>query len=162
MTRIGAIAVVGCLIPFGTAWADDASKTAKVEEMFRLTRSEEMMERSLAQVRAMQQAQAAKLDVPSSDKVLQQQTFDAINKLVADRLSWQKLKPRFVTMMAETFTDEELDGILAFYRSPAGKSMMEKMPQFTAKTMTVVQGIMQELGPEIRRIAEEAKQKQQQ
>jgi uncharacterized protein len=157
MIKIGAIAVLGCLVPFGAAWADDASKNAKVEEMFRVTRSEEMMERSLAQVRAMQQAQTAKLDIPSDDKAKQQQTYDAINKVIADHLGWQKLKPRFVAIMAEAFTDAELDGILAFYRSPAGKAMVEKMPQFMGKTMGIVQAAMQEMEPEIRRIVDESK-----
>jgi uncharacterized protein len=157
MIRIGAIAVLGCLVPFGAAWADEASKAAKVEEMFRVTKSEAMMERSLAQVRAMQQAQAAKLDL-GEDPVKKQQATEAINKLVAEHLGWEKLKPRFVALMAEAFTDEELDGILAFYRSAAGKAMVEKMPQFMAKTMGVVQGAMQEMEPEIRRIVDEAKQ----
>jgi len=26
-------------------------------------------------------------------------------------------------------TDEEIDGMLAFYQSPAGRAMLEKMPQ---------------------------------
>jgi hypothetical protein len=157
MIRIGAIAVLGCLVPFGAAWADEASKAAKVEEMFRVTKSEAMMERSLAQVRAMQQAQAAKLDL-GTDPAKKQQATEAINKLVTEHLGWEKLKPRFVALMAEAFTDEELDGILAFYRSAAGKAMVEKMPQFMAKTMGIVQGAMQEMEPEVRRIVDEAKQ----
>ncbi|HVX65619.1 MAG TPA: DUF2059 domain-containing protein [Bryobacteraceae bacterium] len=156
MIRIGAIAVLGCLIPFGAAWADEASKAAKVEEMFQVTKSEAMMERSLAQVRAMQQAQAAKLDL-GTDPAKKQHATEAINKVVAEHLGWEKLKPRFVALMAEAFTDEELDGILAFYRSPAGKAMVEKMPQFMGKTMGVVQAAMQEMQPEIQRIIDETK-----
>jgi len=159
MTKLGAIAVLGCLVPLGAAWAQESSKTAKVEEMFRLTKSEEMMQRSLEQVRAMQQAQVARMDLPTEDKVKQQQIMDAINKVVASHLSWDKIKPRFVAIWAEAFTDEELDGILVFYRSPAGKALVEKTPQFMGKTMAIVQEAIQEMEPEILRITEEAKKK---
>lgn len=160
MKKLGAVAVLGCLVPFGTAWAQQPSKTAKVEEMFRLTKSEEMMQRSLEQVRAMQQAQVARMNLPTDDKVKQQQMMDDINKVVASHLSWDKIKPRFVALWAEAFTDEELDGILAFYRSPPGIALVEKMPQFMGKTMAIVQEAIQEMEPEILRITEAAKQKQ--
>ena len=43
-----------------------------------------------------------------------------------------KLKPRLLEMSAQiyaqTFTEEELAQILAFYRSPVGQSMARKMP----------------------------------
>ena len=159
MTKLGAIAVLGCLVPLGAAWAQEPSKTAKVEEMFRLTKSEEMMQTSLEQVRAMQQAQVARMNLPADDKLKQQQMMDAINKVVASHLSWDKIKPRFVAIWAEAFTDEELDGILVFYRSPAGKALVEKTPQFMGKTMAIVQEAIQEMEPEILRITEEAKKK---
>ncbi len=40
---------------------------------------------------------------------------------------------------AEVFTEEELDAMLAFYTSPAGQSMIKKMPQMMGHTMQLSQ-----------------------
>ncbi len=148
-----------CAVPLWTVSAQQSSKSAKVEELFRLMKSEEMMQASLAQMRSMQQAQVARLELPPEAKARQQETMEAINKVIADRLSWEKIKPRFVQLMADMYTDEELDGIAAFYRSPAGKAMVDKMPKYMMQTMAIVQEAMRGVEPEIRRITEEAKQK---
>ena len=42
-------------------------------------------------------------------------------------------------LYAETFTQEEVDGLLAFYRSPAGVALLEKMPQVTQKSAAITQ-----------------------
>jgi hypothetical protein len=41
-------------------------------------------------------------------------------------------------MMARTYTDEELTGILDFYRSPAGQGMLNKQPQIAAEFMSLL------------------------
>ena len=71
----------------------------------------------------------------------------------------KKLKPMFVQIYAELFTEEEINGIVSFYKSPAGKAMIEKMPQMMQRMMPMMQKLMGDLQPEIKKIIEEAKQK---
>ena len=85
-----------------------------------------------------------------------QQTQDKIMDMVKSRLNWEKLRPQYVKIYSETFTAGEIDGLLAFYESPAGRAMIEKMPVLIAKTIAVTQGQMAEIMPEIQRIAKEA------
>jgi hypothetical protein len=49
--------------------------------------------------------------------------------------------------------------MLAFYQSPAGRAMLEKMPAMMPKSMALVQAQMGDLMPEILRITKEAQQK---
>jgi hypothetical protein len=70
-----------------------------------------------------------------------------------------KLKPLYVKVFAETFTEEELDGMLSFYKSPAGKAMMEKMPQMMARMMPLMQQWMADMKPDLDKIMAEGQKK---
>lgn len=39
----------------------------------------------------------------------------------------------------ESFTEEDIDAILAFYHTPVGERMLEKLPEITQKSMTLGQ-----------------------
>ena len=62
---------------------------------------------------------------------------------------WITMRPQLVTVYSETFSAEEIDGILAFYQSPAGHALLDKRPVIMSKTMAL-------LMPEIQRLAKEA------
>jgi len=78
--------------------------------------------------------------------------------LIADRLSWQNAKASYVKIYAETFSESEIDGILAFYKSPAGEAMLDKMPLLMQKSMEVSQQLMVDIMPQIQHMTEELKQ----
>jgi uncharacterized protein len=72
---------------------------------------------------------------------------------------WEKIRPQFAKAYSETFSEEEIDGMLAFYESPAGRAMIAKMPMLMGKVMAVTQAQMGDLMPEIQRITREAQGK---
>ncbi len=69
------------------------------------------------------------------------------------------MRVEFVRIYDELFSDDEINGILAFYQSPAGRATLEKMPQLMAKAMAFAQSQMADLMQEIQRITKEASQK---
>jgi hypothetical protein len=77
-----------------------------------------------------------------------QQTAEALGKRITadlqEELSWDKLKPIYLQVYSEAFTQEEIDGLIAFYDSPAGKAYVAKMPVVMQKTMVLMQ---QRIGP---------------
>jgi uncharacterized protein len=56
-----------------------------------------------------------------------------------DTLDWDTLKPMFFRVYRQSFTQEDVDGIIAFYKTPAGQAMISKMP-------LVMQNMMAEMG----------------
>jgi hypothetical protein len=76
--------------------------------------------------------------------------------LVKARISWEKMRPQYVKLYSETFSDEEISGMLGFYQSPAGRAMLAKMPTLTTKIMEVAQGEMKDVMPELQRIIRES------
>ena len=56
-----------------------------------------------------------------------------ISATIKDEFSFARMKDIYVKVYSEVFTQEEVNAINAFYASPAGKSMIEKIPLATKK-----------------------------
>jgi hypothetical protein len=77
------------------------------------------------------------------------------NKMVAllqEQLTWEKFEPIYLSLYKESFTEEEIAGMLSFYQSPAGQAVINKMPVLMQKTMLEVQAIMSRLAPQMEKI----------
>jgi hypothetical protein len=73
----------------------------------------------------------------------QKRTLDAIpakfEKEIRDQMSWDKLRPQYVQIYQETFTQKEVDGLIAFYKSPTGAAFVSKMPVLMQKSQALMQ-----------------------
>lgn len=154
------LALLAACAPF--ALADDAAKNAKIEELLALTHSDRMMSQTFDQVRAATLAQVDKLNVAPDQRRTVQQAEEQMLGILQDAMRWDKIKPSIVKVYSETLSEEELDGILNFYRSPAGQALLEKMPMLMQRSMGVAQQVIAEVMPRIEKMTEDLKQKSEQ
>lgn len=59
------------------------------------------------------------------------------------------MKPDYIRLYDETFSSEEVDGILAFYKSSVGQSYLSKTPVLTSKTMELAQRTLGDFMPQM-------------
>ena len=85
---------------------------------------------------------------PQGQKVIEKFSADA-GVIIRKEINWADLKGAYLKLYAETFTQEEVDGLLAFYRSPAGVALLEKMPLVTQKSAAITQ---QRIGPLVEKL----------
>lgn len=159
MKRYVAVLLVVAAIGSCTARADEASKRAKAEELFTLMRMDQTMGQITTNV--MKQLQAMTQSMPGADQAtpeqkkliadFQQRVLDLVNK----RLGWKALEPDFISLYASTYTEEELDGIVAFYKSPVGQKMLDKTPELMAKSTEITQQRMREVQPEFNQMIQD-------
>lgn len=127
------------LLSMPAAFADEASKNAKIEELLQVMHSDQTMSQVFDQMKAMQLAELSKMNVaPERRQAIQEAQQRGIKRL-QDTLSWDKMKPMMVKIYAETFTEEEIDSVLNFYKSPAGQAFLRKMPLLMQRTMAASQ-----------------------
>jgi hypothetical protein len=74
---------------------------------------------------------------------------DKVARIVSDALAWEKLKPAYVKLFTEAYSEAELDDIIAFYRSPTGQSMVAKAPSLMAKASEIAQQRLATVMPEL-------------
>ena len=79
-----------------------------------------------------------------------------VDAMLRDELTWAKLEPELASVYAATFTQDEIDGQTAFYRTPAGQALIAKTPELTDRTMAAMQTRMQALMPRIQQRMESA------
>jgi hypothetical protein len=131
-----------------------------VENLLVATKAESMMSSVFAgmdQIMRQSMAQAAQ---GRSLNAEQQRVLDAMPpKFIAimrEEMSWQKMKPQYVQLYVETFEQEEVDGLLAFYASPTGQALLNKMPVVVQKSMALSQSLMQSALPKMQAAIKEA------
>jgi uncharacterized protein len=162
------LSVLLLLISAAPARADEAAKSAKIEEMLKLTHVDQLMDQIMAQMQPMMDEQMKKMeeqmkgngkDVPPEAKEMSQEFAKRMTAWFQSKLSWDKMKPIYVKIYSETLTEEELDGAIAYYRTAAGQSMIKKLPVLMQKSMSVVGDLLGDMAPELAKIGEEVEKK---
>jgi hypothetical protein len=70
-------------------------------------------------------------------------------------LDWNKLEPMYVRIYQKTFTQQEVDGMIAFYKTPPGQAVINKMPAAMQNTMNEMQTMMGPVMQKIQRMQQE-------
>jgi len=114
-----------------------------INEMMQVLQSEKMFDAMVAQMEAgmktgMEQGLQGKKLSPeqrASVEKLQGQ----MSAMIKEELSFAKTKDFYVQAYRDTFTQEEVNSIIAFYSSPAGKALVEKIPLAMQKAGSLMQ-----------------------
>jgi uncharacterized protein len=69
--------------------------------------------------------------------------------IMRDELTFDKVKDIYVRVYRETFTQEEVNGLIAFYKSPAGKAYVEKLPSVMQRVGAEMQS---RIGPMVQKL----------
>jgi hypothetical protein len=139
---------------------------ASLKELIGLMQSQKMVERMMSQ---MQSSMESAIKQSLAGHELSDKEKAAIDKLKAnmttvlkEELSWDKMEPVYLQVYRETFTQEEIDGAIAFYKTPAGQAFISKMPTAMSKSMSLMQQRMAPIMEKLRAmqadVAKELKQ----
>ena len=109
----------------------------------------EMMNRSFDMVKDMQGAMTKKMIKNAKDQKLAIKMQGEIMDMMKKELSWDSIKAEFGQLYAETYSAEELGGLIKFYQSPLGKKFIEKQPEMQKKSMLMMQKIVIRIMPKI-------------
>ncbi len=126
----------------------DQVRQKLAEEVLGLMDVQKSIESSLEFVKQMQTAQLAKAGLGGlspAQKAAQAKVMDVL----AQEMSWDKVKDDYIRMYANAFTEEELKGLVEFYKSPAGRALVEKTPELTKQSMEMSQQRMMQVLPKL-------------
>lgn len=139
-----AIFLVGVSAPL--AQADETSRRSLVSEIFDVMEYGKVIEQT-ADVVASQIVVQVKTGRPDLDAVTESEIREVV------RESFLGLKPEMMTfterLMSRHFTEEELQAMLAFYKTEAGRKTIQVMPQIVQETTIWVQPAVKEIVPQI-------------
>ena len=117
------------------------SSEQSVNEMLKLMQLENLLKSALKQMNeGMEKGMEASMSKATSGRELtpaQKAEVEDFRKkfkaTMVEELSIDKITSIYAQTYRETFTQEEVNGVIAFYKSPAGKAVTEKNPDVMRK-----------------------------
>lgn len=130
-----------------------APSEASVKQLLEIAQTHKLVDSVMAQMdnlmqQALAQATRGQQVPPKVQKDIDQRRGETI-ALMKEILDWKKLEPMYVRIYQKTFTQPEVDGMLAFYKTPAGQAVISKMPAAMQNTMDEMQALM---GPVMQKV----------
>jgi hypothetical protein len=130
-----------------------------INQLLQLTKVDQQVDSVFTQMAGLlktsiQQATKGKPLSPDEQAILDRQQAK-MTGVLKEELSWEKMKDLYVQVYRETFSQEEIDGLIAFYQTPVGQSFVSKQPELTKRTMTIMQQCMAPLLQRIQKMSEE-------
>ena len=135
---------------------DRLMQAMKVQQQLDLVYSQSLP----AMENAMRQSLSQKMDSAEAERMFNA-VMPKINAVIREELGWAKLRPDFAAIYAETFTQQEIDGLIAFYQGPIGRAFVNKQAQLTQRSMKLMQQKMGPVMQKVMRIAKEEVEKEQ-
>src|SRR5271155_5763400 len=140
----------------GAAFANDAPPTDEsIRQMFTLTRAEETMNGMKPQLDAMITASMKEVSHGKEITPERQAILDRMrDKIVAaynETFGFESMQLILIRVYQATYTQDEVDGLIAFYKTPAGQALINKSPLLMQNLMGEMQSAMR---PVIQRIGQ--------
>ncbi|PLX41718.1 MAG: hypothetical protein C0608_05005 [Deltaproteobacteria bacterium] len=152
MKRLLSVLLVLMLPLFSYAASD---KDQVVTELMKAMKMDKIAEQVIPQVKQFVGQMSSQMKLPEEARP----DFEKFQEKVIERsfevMDLNGSNGELKAIFSDVYTFEELEGILDFYKSPVGQSMIDKQPLLMQKIMQYNQEKMQLLLPEIQRMGAE-------
>ena len=72
-----------------------------------------------------------------------------------EEMTWEKMEPHMIGVYVEIFSEDEIDELIVFYKSPLGQKLIDRMPEIAEASFLVTQEMMKGFYPRMREIQAE-------
>jgi hypothetical protein len=144
------------VIAHSWAFADSPPTEASVRELLDVSNTKELVDAVRAQTTANAQATVNNMlgvqSLPAEVQASIDQMTSRLDSLLEKELGWATLEPIYVSAYSQGFTQHEIDGMIGFYRSEAGRALVEKLPAVMQSLNQTIQQRLAALSPQIQQI----------
>jgi len=123
-----------------------APSEASIKQLLEVAQAHKLIDSVMAQMdnlmqQTIAQATQGQKIPPKVQKDIDQRRGEII-AMMKELLDWTKLEPLYVRVYQKTFSQQEVDGMIAFYKTPAGQAVIAKMPTVMQNTIEEMQQMM--------------------
>lgn len=145
LMRIVLISMVMLTVANGNSLAQDvASLTSHERAAAELVDVLQLEKLAMTTVDVMAQAM-------SGQGPISPELMDLIVEFTKEGMRWEDLRPDYIRIYRDAYTEAELRELIAFYRSPVGRKTIEMTPELMKRMTEIRQKRMQERLPELQR-----------
>jgi uncharacterized protein len=164
MRKLMPIVLISSLLFCNPAFAADSKPSEQsVKELLAVSEVKKLTDEVMGQVDGImelviQQVSQSEQVSPEEQKIMDNMKTKMVNALKQE-MKWEGIEAYYIQVYQETFTQDEVNGILAFYKTPAGQATIKKMPVLMQQTMLETQSRMLRLMGQFEEIQKEAQEK---
>lgn len=136
-------------------WAEQKASRESVEKLMELTEASKMVSSMYEQVGMMFEGMAKEMGVTEAEQPAFDRYMKRVAGLMQEEMSWEKIKEPTIDIYVRNFSEEEVQGLIEFYGSDVGKSMIRKMPVVMQESMGISQEMLKVTMPKIQALAVE-------
>ena len=157
--KIKSASIIFLLLLFSQlSFADQISHRKAVDELFILMKTSKMMDSVKIQTKQMLFQQLSQQDIPEAKKPLFNKYMSKMVELITETLNWDKIKPDMTDLYVSNFSENEINDMLIFYKSPTGKKFIDKMPVIMKRSMEIGQKQSRIMIPKLNALFEQMKE----
>jgi len=132
------VLALSCAVPAAAQPEPPAGEVAAVRELLEVSRTRENFIRAMEL--GMEQGGMGEM-TPA--------VRAAIREFMDEHFRFEEMEPDFIRMYTDLYTEEEIRGMTAFYRTPVGQRMVETLPELSAASQGIVMQRLQAAMPEL-------------
>jgi uncharacterized protein len=145
--------------PAGSGAATNPPSEASIKQLLETAQARKMVDSVMAQTeafmrQAVQQATQGQQIPPKVQKDIDKRQAELM-AILKEMFEWNKLEPMYLRVYQKSFTQQEVDGMIAFYKTPAGQAVINKMPVVMQNTMNEMQQMMGPMMQKIQRMQQD-------
>ena len=133
----------------------EPAKKETVEAFFDVADMQRMMNAIYGQMDGMYKHMTANMNIPENEKPIMDKYLAKYTALVKEEMSWDKIKDPMEKIYASVYTEDEMQGIVKFYKSAAGQKMLNKMPELMQASNGIMQDAVKNMMPKIQALQKE-------
>jgi hypothetical protein len=161
--RICVIATLA-LLGLQPAFAGDAKPTEEsIRHLFATMGTSHLIDDMMGQMDKTMRASIRDGLQAQSLNAEQQKIFDdmmtKLMSMMKEQINWSAMEPLMIRVYRDTFTQQEVDAMVRFYSSPAGRSVSGKLPVAMQESMQLMQERMRSLIPRIGQLEKDTAQR---
>jgi len=123
--------------------------------MLKTTNVDKIVDQVFAQFESMLNNQFNQMDPSGKDKPILQKYNAKLLTIMKDEMAWEKMKDDYVNIYMKVYSEDEINEINKFYKSPVGQKMVKKMPELTKESMALTRKSLQRILPKIKQMTDE-------
>ena len=160
MKLLSSLVVAACLFCTQVSAQEVKPSDASLKELMQLVNASDLLKGVDQHMDVVYQNMVQQITKGQAVTAQQQKALDDFHGKMKDilhrQLSWDKLEPQVMQVYRDTLSQDEVDGIIVFYKTPAGQAVIKKMPLIMQATMTMMQKNIPSMMAEVQEAAKES------
>ena len=126
--------------------ADTPPSDASLKQLLEVAQAHKTLDATMGQMDTMmkngfEQITAGQTPSPEMKKIFDKARTDVVSMCKED-FSWEKMEPIYLRIYRKSLSQSDVDGMIAFYKTPAGQAVINKMPLVLQNTMAEIGQMM--------------------